>query len=346
MYAFQEVHTFDGSPCRSSSRVDIIHEETGIRTRYYGYAFPPVPHVYPWVFNDFYSNVKKDRVLMYVNGKKLPMLKENYPTAKVYPSVREACVPCTPYTHPITKKGKTADVVIIDDISTKASHAEYLAKYIYPEWFTLGDCKPATPTVYQPQYYIDNCGFAVPKQEQGNNPMRSYNDTANVAGATATVINAQSDESKQRDYLMHEFDVATNYLDRTPSKMRKLFNLDAPTKPRTSAELIAAFKDGKFTVDQKKVDRNAAYLMTEEHDEDFYGCPYDDNDNVYAGSQYYGITFTDLPVADQKGYEAAMVEYGTLKKNVKRTIIVGTPAEGLAALISLESFAPTSVTVH
>lgn len=237
-------------------------------------------------------------------------------------------------------QGQRADLVILDDVCSKPVDWD-LCNYIMPKSnaFYFGDCKPATtpwPTPADSNFYTT--------KEQGNNPMRSYNDTfAPTAVAGATIINSQSDESKQRDFLMDEFKNATNWSDKTNSRLRKMFNIGAPTIPVTSAELIAAFKNGDFKVDQKKLDLNTKFHKDDNDDDDRY-----DEDDNYVGSQYYGITFTGLPVADHKGFETAHAEYETFKNNVRRKIIVGTPAEGLEALISLETWTPSNapVTVH
>lgn len=220
-----------------------------------------------------------------------------------------------------------------------------------PWTISLGDCKPA-PTPLDPYNNLsDFIQVVSPKQqEQGNNPMyankttASYNAPFAVAGAT--IINAKSDETGQREYLLEELTQATCWHDPMNAKLRKMFNMDARTVPLSSAELIDAIKNGKYKVDQKKVDRNTAFFADDGDDGD-YEDRYDDMDN-YIGQMYYGITFTDLPVADHKGYDEARKEYETFKRNVKRTIIVGTPAEGLAALISLETWTPSNapVTVH
>jgi hypothetical protein len=252
----------------------------------------------------------------------------------------------------------------------KAAKALNEAKVPAPHWViyddVIYDClKPCgivtttTPTQsFTTQYYSDqkSClGFSKlegptlgdilgckTKQEQGNNPMRAYSDTTSTAAAT--IINAQSDESKQREYLLEELANATNrsWADQMYPKLREMFNMDAPSIPQTSAEILAAFKDGKFTIDQKKVDANAKYHAGT-LDEDDFG--YDDNNN-YVSSRYYGITFTGLPVADRKGHDEALEAYEKAKKDTKRKIIVGTPAEGLEALLALESWKPETVTVH
>lgn len=321
MYAFQEVHTYNSSPCGSStSRVDVIQEETGLRTRYYGKTPPPLNHVYPWVFEDFFERSHQERIQMFVNGKQLPPMKENFPTAAMI-------------TYDDFSKARDALVA--------ANVPNPYITYINPMPITFGDCTSA-PTPGFPAKTLSSYGEAWNlKQEQGNNPMRDYDyackTSANVA--TATVIQAASTEvSDQRAYLLRRFEELTRYEwnDSKTQAMSEMFNLGAPKFPKTSQELLDAFKNGKFTVDQKKVDANTAYYADHSEDEDF-------DDNCMSGSwaQFFGVTFTDLPVADRKGYDAAMAAYRKLKQDTKDAIMIGTPAEGLAALKAFELWMPT-----
>jgi len=56
----------------------------------------------------------------------------------------------------------------------------------------------------------------------------------------------KTDADKMRSYLSSRLGEA-NYAKR--DQMRKLFNLDAITIPKTYKDLIAAIKDGKYTID-------------------------------------------------------------------------------------------------
>lgn len=200
---------------------------------------------------------------------------------------------------------------------------------------SLGDCNPA-PTPILAQVCGGNTEYVWPIKEQGNNPM-AY-DTK-LTTASATVINAQSDEGKQRDYLLSELAQKVNYSWKDPQykKLKVKFNLDASKYPLSSQALIDTFKNGRFTVDQTKVDANTKFFAdTEDRDPDDY-C--DD----YVASVFYGITFTDLPVADRKGYDAAVTSYEKAKSDTKRAIIVKSPADGLQALIDLETWTPPAI---
>lgn len=208
--------------------------------------------------------------------------------------------------------------------------------------FSFGNCTSApTPPVsilhsdgayYPPKDY---------QQEQGNNPMRIETNSA-----TAIVSAIKSDEAIQRDYLLDELRRLVDYSwnDTKFTVLREMFNLDAPKYPKSSQELIDAFANGKFTVDQAKVDANAK-LLAKMTPEDYY-----DDEGCGKADRFYGITFTDLPVADHTGYAAAVESYKKAQKDTKRTIIVSSPADGLAALVALEAWmpatAPTTATVQ
>lgn len=202
---------------------------------------------------------------------------------------------------------------------------------------SLGDCKPApTPCAIDTSYerWLD---YKAGQQKQGNNPM-AY-DTKNTF-TSATIVNAQSDESRQRDYLLSEFadKFSRSYADPQYEKLNEKFNLSAPKFPKSSQALLDAFSAGKFTVDQVKVDKNTKLFAIETD-----GPEYDDDDG-YIGERFYGITFTDLPVADRKGYADAVVAYEKAKVDTKRAIIVKSPADGLQALIDLENWTPNAPT--
>jgi hypothetical protein len=200
----------------------------------------------------------------------------------------------------------------------------------YPQVISLGDCKPVTVGI-TPDFYQTY-------KEQGNNPM-GYE--VKTTAAVASIINAASDESKQREFLLVELTNFSRYDWQNPfmDKLQKMFNIDASARPTTSQALLDAFKNGKYTVDQAKVDRQAAYFAKKAGEY----ADSEDDEGEYVGKQYYGITFTDIPVEDPKGYSDALEEFNKAKVDTKRTIMIGTPAEGLAALKALESWKTTVV---
>lgn len=214
----------------------------------------------------------------------------------------------------------------------------------------FGNCTSA-PTPMSQEQYLSGLQWHSPvlQQEEGNNPMLATKAQAvsvqPMNGALAISVSstgmAKSDEMTQREYLLFELSSMTRYewQDDTVKRLGEMFNLDVPTAPKTSKELLAAITANRYTVDQKKVDRQAAFYAAEE-DDDLW--------EEDIRNRYFGITFTDLPVADRKGYEAAMVEYRKAVKATQRKIQIGSPADGLAALIALEGFVPSNapVTVH
>lgn len=197
-----------------------------------------------------------------------------------------------------------------------------------PNYFQFGTCNSA-PTLgikysdpWQVQYY---------NKEQGNNPMKTEYTTA-----TATITTAPSEVSTQRNYLFDRLNAQTfSYRDPKYKELKKLFNIDAPESPQNGADMIAAIQGGKFTVDDKKFARAA---KARADSEDCHGY---DEDGEYIFTMWYGVTFTDLPKADRKGYDAAVSAYQAQIETVRDTIMIGTPAEGLAALTALKLWTPT-----
>lgn len=166
---------------------------------------------------------------------------------------------------------------------------------------------------------------------------------------TSTDITFQTPPSEAavaREYLLSELNERTRYSYRDPvyPRLRKMFNLDAPAIPETSQEIIDAFKNGRVEIDQKKVDAQTKYFAARKNDEDYDDDfdSYDENSH-HIGSRYYGVKFLDLPIADRKGFDAAVTAYEKAKKDVKSTIMVFGPEKGLEALTALEDWTPTGV---
>lgn len=198
---------------------------------------------------------------------------------------------------------------------------------------SLGNCTTAaTPCVAELPY-----GYFLGEevlQQKGNNPMRVEYNTPT---ASASVINSKSDEAYQREYLLTELDIITRctWRDAKYAELNKLFRISTPSNPTSSKALLDAIQNGKFTVDEKKLAR------AEKFDSDPDDFDFDEDDGTGLGNLFYGITFTDYPKPDRKGYDLAVKEYEKAKDNTKRKIIVGTPAEGLDALLALEAWLPT-----
>jgi len=168
--------------------------------------------------------------------------------------------------------------------------------------------------------------------QKGNNPMRS---TITPTCSTEINVSVPSEESKQREYLLQRLRDLTYYSWQDPmyQKIKKIFNYGAPDVPENPVDLLEAFKNGDFTVDQKKIDKVKAAIAARE-DKD------SDADDDFYFDRFYGITFTKLPIFDEKGYQAAVEAYEKAKQDVKDTIMISPPADGLAALKALEDWTP------
>lgn len=197
----------------------------------------------------------------------------------------------------------------------------------------LGNCTAATPCVEGPS------GYCLSKAiKTGNKPMLTNKMTSTSTDITINAPSEKSDAMIQRDFLMSEFAEKFNSWRRSDiaDKLRDQFNLNAPTRPQNWADLLAAIAGGKFTFDQKKFDLRVSSLM-------------DDSDISLADatkeiSDDYGmfgfVTFTDLPKADRKGYDAAMLAFEAAKTQTKQDIMILDPKDGLAALRALEAWTP------
>lgn len=191
-------------------------------------------------------------------------------------------------------------------------------------------CAPCPPT--------DGFQFGLSK---GNNPMSTYKTTATSTDVSLNIAPAQSDSSKARDFLMSEFDNLTRYewRDEKRNSFAKLYNLNSPTVPRTSQEIVDAFKNGDVLIDQKKVDKQTAFFKARDNDEDF-----DEDYESEIGSRYYGVTFTKLPKEDRKGYDKAIEAYDKMKTDTKRKLAILDPEAGLEVLTAFEAWQPTLAT--
>lgn len=224
---------------------------------------------------------------------------------------------------------KLAYGITMEDFA-RAKEALTVANVPQPHYVSFGNCTEAATPPPHICTDADCMGCDFPKQEKGNNPM-GYNQ------ATATNITSSlSDEAIQRGYLLEHLKEDNQYTWKEDTKygeLRELFFINVSQVPKSGKELLDAIQHGKFTVDQKRLDAAAKHRQTGEIDDEFY------DDDYY--SLYYGITFTDYPKPDRKGYDAAVKAYELAVKQTERKIIVGTPAEGLAALEALEAWLPT-----
>lgn len=184
--------------------------------------------------------------------------------------------------------------------------------------------------------------YSKPQKQQGNNPMYNKTATSSIDLTVQTSGPTKSDAMIQREYLLQQLaEMTRNSWDSdgwysvTLSKLRKQFNIGASTVPSTSQEIIDAFKNGKIVINQKKVDAQTAFFAASEAEQD---------DLWVSGirDKYYGITFTDIPVENRKGYDAAVEQLNKLIESTKRKIMILDPLAGLDALTTLEAWTPTT----
>lgn len=192
------------------------------------------------------------------------------------------------------------------------------------QYIELAPLPQAVPSVAQQFFGYDAC-----IKQEGTTPMR-YTD--NSAIATASVATQPTDASVTRDYLLTRLAKADYPKYR---EFRKLFNLYVDNTPKTYKEMIDIIKSGTYTLDEKitkRVDAAQADFDEVEGDEDL--------NFVSPWGPLYGIVWPG-PKSDQKGYDAAVKENGTRYTAAKDAIMVGTAAEGLAAIQAFEAWTPT-----
>lgn len=183
------------------------------------------------------------------------------------------------------------------------------------------------------------------KQQEVDNTMYTTKTTANSLEINVNSQASQapkSDVQSQRDMILATLkDEFGTWRDQKIHELRKMFNIDAPERPRTFAEMVEAIKGGKYTIDQKKIDQRIDYLAED------YGHDIDDPDFdrvQFADNHlpmYFGVTFTDLPQPDRKGFDAALKAWERAKQETKEDIMVLDPADGLKALRALRDWKPT-----
>jgi len=243
---------------------------------------------------------------------------------------------------PMTKQEWSEMKLTTKDFN-KAKRALEAASVPRNDFIIMDDLVPSNPDPklqercqYWYNYLQDQSGAAKTK---GNNPM-AYNNSPTTANVSMTVAATapKSDTQTQREYLLSRLDGLKSRYDSVPPKLcvtlRELFNLDAPGFPRKPQDLIDAITKGKFTLDQKRIDKINA--RQEEYDEDESG--YDAWDDEFVLGFF---KFTDLPKADRKGFDAAIASWESAAQATRDTIMTGDAAAGLAALQALEAWTPT-----
>lgn len=211
---------------------------------------------------------------------------------------------------------------------------------VYKDPYSLGCCTATTlanpANVWDDWHQYNEETPPLATKKTGNNPMIKSNTTT-----TDVTINATqpSDAMLQRDFLLKEFTEKYSSWRRNEqeSDLAEMFNLNAPTKPSSWAELTAAIAGGKFKFDQAKFDRKVAEWMSDED------MTLEEATKIVAeGFGMFGfVTFTDLPKADRKGYDAALLEFRLAKEATKQDIMILDPKDGLLALRALDAWKPT-----
>lgn len=167
----------------------------------------------------------------------------------------------------------------------------------------------------------NECPSVTFTKEEGK-PMR-YND--NYASATANVSTPKSDTATSRDYFLKRLEGAM-YPKR--EGFMDLFNLNIDNQPKNYKDLIAAIKDGKYTIDKKVEKRFEA----------------SDEDNGWYFGSLHGIIW-DGPKQDYEGYRKALEELKKQDTAARDAIMAAATAGDMkAAVDAFEAWTPTVAT--
>ena len=164
------------------------------------------------------------------------------------------------------------------------------------------------------------------QKNEGNNPM--YNSYTAAPTAAATIVTADPAQA-QRDYLL---DRARKVLRQLDNNLFTMFGRFKKDRPETAQQLIDAIKNGKYTLDEKKL----KYL---EAQSDLY--EYDDIDECGYGP-FYGINFTDFPGFDRDGHSKAEKELEAAFTALKDIIAIKSGDDALTALQAFEKWEPSN----
>lgn len=164
------------------------------------------------------------------------------------------------------------------------------------------------------------------QKNEGNNPM--YNSYTAAPTAAATIVTADPAQA-QRDYLL---DRARKVLRQLDNNLFTMFGRFKKDRPETAQQLIDAIKNGKYTLDEKKL----KYL---EAQSDLY--EYDDIDECGYGP-FYGIDFTDYPGFDSDGHSKAEKELEAAFTALKDIIAIKSGDDALTALQAFEKWEPSN----
>lgn len=169
---------------------------------------------------------------------------------------------------------------------------------------------------------LDCCTTAsVPYTSIGSKPAwgilknKEEDNMRNELVITANATTSAPDQSK-RDFLGSE--LYTAFYGKEEA-LRKTYGLDEDESPKTPKEYVKRIQDGKFVLTK------CAELIEE-----------DDYFDSYVINRY--ITWRDPAVKEDKaGFKTALALVEAARKDTARTITIGTPEEGLAALKAFEA---------
>ena len=134
---------------------------------------------------------------------------------------------------------------------------------------------------------------------------------------TMYVDNDKHIESSKINYLS---DRANSVFYKKADELPKQFGLSDDAAPRSVSEFVKRIQDGKFMYKDE----------TKKDTEGYFYRPYE------------GIRWRDPSVKeDNAGHKAAYEALSAAYQDTKDTIAIGTPAEGLAAVKTLEAWTPT-----
>lgn len=167
---------------------------------------------------------------------------------------------------------------------------------------------------------LDCCNASIPQPHKScvkEKESNMYNNkSVNVDLNIETNI-AKSQDLIKTSYLENEL-YAVSYAKEKDA--RKVFYMDADQAPTTPKEYVERIKAGTFTFKDRFTNADGEWL------------------NGYGGcyTADYAIEWRTVP-ADKVGYKAALDKVKVAMKDAERTIKIGTPAEGLAALKAFEA---------
>lgn len=186
-------------------------------------------------------------------------------------------------------------------------HAIYEAEKMYN---TIDCCKPASVPV--PKL----CNESVPKKKQQEKKMYDLYE----AEMTPTIT---TPDERKANFLACQLD---NAVCRKRGELYVAFKMEGTPPPKSPKEFVDYIKAGKFEFAKN-------YLNDDGSWRDETKTPY-----WYSNRFMDYVSWNDPEkAADFAGYEAAVDKVEADQKEVMRTITIGTPAEGLAALKDFES---------